>query len=570
MHGAPLTELNEYDARPPPPSYWSIDISDPDPNETRYPGLMLAHVLSMVSAFFFVLPAGIALRSVNHAWHAFSVIVFWALVIFGCAMSGIYTKLTPNMYEHQMHSSLGYWALFVALVLTGIDIASGFSRLLSYVNDVRSGERFSFHAFWSQVVLSQDSQASSGRGAEYTNLVVGEPEEMEMEEDLKSHNAVVFDDTEEPHDGEEAQWANQYPQTPNSERTVFERRALSSDSHHSDDTLHIDYQHPRSKRPFASKYARVGRIVFAVVERTLVFAGFALVTSGIAVYTGGCRDYRINTCLAHVIKGGIFWCYGLVTFARFLGAFSEVGWAWNRAPKGRPVSAEFVESAVIFTYGITNVWMERFGAAPGSPFTTKQLQHISIAIMYWFAGLVGMGMESRRFRRWLSSFSTAYMRPRDRASGSVAEPASYASSLNPFPALCIGVTGIAMAAHAQNYVFMVQVHMLWGICLGAFAVLRWLTYFFVWLGPPRSILPSRPPSEAIGSFFLACGGLLFMLSSEDITVAAMRQGHDDMMLFANAAVAFTCFAFCWTMAIVGFKAWLKSRTHKTVTFHASA
>ena len=99
--------------------------------------------------------------------------------------------------------------------------------------------------------------------------------------------------------------------------------------------------------------------------------------------------------------------------------------------------------------------MERFGAAPGSPYTTKQLQHISIALMYWFAGLVGMGLESRRFRRWLSSFSTASMRPSDRNSAAVAEPASYASSFNPFPAMCIGVTGIAMSAHAQNYVFQV-------------------------------------------------------------------------------------------------------------------
>jgi hypothetical protein len=129
--------------------------------------------------------------------------------------------------------------------------------------------------------------------------------------------------------------------------------------------------------------------------------------------------------------------------------------------------------------------------------------------------------------------------------------------------------------------------MLWGFCLAAFAVMRWSTYFFVWLGPPRSILPSRPPTEAVGAFFLACGGLLFTLSAEDITLSAMRQHHDglsplpmlvdislnacvDVMLFMNAAVAFTCFAFCWVTAVVGFKAYLLSRTHKAVAFHASA
>jgi len=72
----------------------------------------------------------------------------------------------------------------------------------------------------------------------------------------------------------------------------------------------------------------------------------------------------------------------------------------------------------------------------------------------------------------------------------------------------------------------VRIHALWGFCLAGFAVLRCLTYFFVWISPPRSILPSRPPSEALASFLLACGGLIFILSGEEITFAAMRRGYD--------------------------------------------
>lgn len=60
-----------------------------------------------------------------------------------------------------------------------------------------------------------------------------------------------------------------------------------------------------------------------------------------------------------------------------------------------------------------------------------------------------------------------------------------------------------------------------------------MTYFFVWLGPPRSILPSRPPTEAIGSFFLACGGLVFIFSTEEVTLAAMRRGRDGGFIFVN-------------------------------------
>jgi len=225
---------------------------------------------------------------------------------------------------------------------------------------------------------------------------------------------------------------------------------------------------------------------------------------------------------------------------------------------------------VIFFYGITNTWMERFGAKPGDAYTTKEVQHISIAIMFWFAGLVGMGLESLRLRRWLSAMATASLIASNRNSDVVTEPASYGASFNPFPALVIGVTGAAMSAHAQTYLFQVQIHALWGYCLTGFAFLRCTTYFFVWLSPPRSILPSRPPSEALASFFLACGGLIFIMSDEEITYAAMRRGYDDVMMFLNVAVAITCFAFCWTVLVVGFKGWLKSKTHSAVSFHQSA
>lgn len=216
--------------------------------------------------------------------------------------------------------------------------------------------------------------------------------------------------------------------------------------------------------------------------------------------------------------------------------------------------------------------MERFGAHPGDPFTTKQIQHISIAVMYWFAGLLGMGIESKTFRKWLAGGATAAMPKSAETMGqeAVAEPPNYIASFNPFPALCIGFTGIAMSAHFQTYLFQVQIHMIWGYLLSAFAILRCITYFFLWLGPPRSILPSRPPTEALASFFLACGGLEFMFSTEELTIAAMRQGHDDVMMFLNVGIAITCLACCWVLAVVTFKGWLKSRTHKTVRFLSSA
>ena len=74
--------------------------------------------------------------------------------------------------------------------------------------------------------------------------------------------------------------------------------------------------------------------------------------------------------------------------------------------------------------------------------------------MFWFAGLIGMGLESKRVRRWLAASAATSLGLADRAR--ISEPISYRSSFNPFPALVIGVTGAAMSAHAQTYLFQVN------------------------------------------------------------------------------------------------------------------
>ncbi|KAI9001345.1 hypothetical protein BD414DRAFT_404717 [Trametes punicea] len=593
-HAQPLVELNEEHLAPTPPSYFWLDIKEPPADEKRYPGLMALHALCMSLAFFGALPIGIALRSVKHAWHGVTVILFYTLVVLGLFSSALYRKLTPDLYEGNKHGSQGYFFLACAVALSALDVFSQILRLISYVRAIRSGEdRFSFKTLWNYVILDRDEHFA-GAEAEYTNLVVADPDDLDDAElktkdveDDSSHvrrarivEPVRTDSNtrqQDEHD-ETAQWANDvhrhrrhtsYPHSTASERTLFGAHSPQRSDSSLNETEHVYPWEGKSKREVLRF---MGRAAFAICERALVFAGFMQVISGIVVYTGGCRGGYINACLAHLIKGGIFWCYGLVTFARFLGSFSELGWAWNRAPRhhGKYPTAEFVESLVVFGYGITNTWMERFGANPSDPYTTKQLQHISIAVMFWFAGLVGMGIESKRVRRWLASGATAAVPASTRLQEAVAEPPTYIASFNPFPAICIGITGAAMSAHFQTYLFQVQIHMLWGYLLSGFAVMRCLTYFFLWLGPPRSILPSRPPTEVVASFLLACGGLEFMFSTEELTIAAMRQGHDDVMLFLNMGVAITCLAFCWTLLIVSFKGWLKSRHQINVKFHGSA
>ncbi|KAF9263545.1 hypothetical protein L218DRAFT_321725 [Marasmius fiardii PR-910] len=580
MHkGAPLAELDEEAILslhgPTPESYYTIDWEDPEHASERHPGFMVMHVLFMSAAFFVALPMGIAMRSVNHAWHGVVMLSFYGFAALGCATSGIYRKLTPNMsvlsppqsmhsqakqafYLGNVHGKQGYLLLALSVALTTVDLLNIFRRVFNFI---RSGDKFQLRAFWHQVVRGKESSSSgSGIELEYAHLITEEPEEIVLSP--PPHKRV--DSPSDDH-GATARWANEVSRhrRDHSEATLYGHRST-----HSDDTLHdIDGSHSHHKQPLVR---RIGTTTFATLERVMVFWAYAQVLSGITVYIGGCRGNYINSCLAHLIKGGIFWCYGLFTFARYLGTFSELGWAWNRAP-GNFVSGEFVESLVIFLYGITNTWMERFGAEPGSPFTTKQIQHIGIAIMFWFAGLLGMALESKTVRNWLSNSLRPAVPSQQDGDEATAEPPSYIASFNPFPALVIGVTGAAMAAHHQNYVFQIQVHQLWGGLLLAWAVLRWLTYFFLWVSPPRSYLPSRPPTEALGSFFLACGGLCFILSNEEIAFAAIRRGRDDVMMFLNVAVAFTCFALVWTLLIVAFKGYLKAKNKakSRISYHES-
>ena len=54
--------------------------------------------------------------------------------------------------------------------------------------------------------------------------------------------------------------------------------------------------------------------------------------------------------------------------------------------KWRP-SAEFVESALIFTYGSTNIFLEHLGNWGGA-YSAQDLEHISITVLFIGGGLV--------------------------------------------------------------------------------------------------------------------------------------------------------------------------------------
>lgn len=233
-------------------------------------------------------------------------------------------------------------------------------------------------------------------------------------------------------------------------------------------------------------------------------------------------------------EGSIFWWYAILTFSRYLGAWRHWGWAWNSVPHSSasiPWSAAFVESLVIFLYGFTQQFMERLGKQPGDPYSAKDVEHISIAVMFWAGGLVGMAIESPSIRKWLiGEANTRHTRNRRKQSINSIEPDKQEHGVgsrasNPLPAVVVGITGLAMSAHHQTYQFQVQIHALWGYLLLGFAICRCITCFLEWVRRPEgrmSTLPGMPPTELVGSVFLGAGGIAFICSDEEITLWAMR------------------------------------------------
>lgn len=159
------------------------------------------------------------------------------------------------------------------------------------------------------------------------------------------------------------------------------------------------------------------------------------------VALGFCRADHMGQCLAHFIMGSAFIGYGIVLTIALL-----VGQYWIRR-HGR--SQEFYDSAVIAVWGCVNTFTEHRW---GGPWAHNDLQHTSMGIVWWCAGLVGM---------WLSR--TRDGRPKR----------------NVIPGIVILLTGYAMSAHPQALMLSTMVHSFFGYTLMAAGLTRIIEVSFV-------------------------------------------------------------------------------------------
>ena len=171
-----------------------------------------------------------------------------------------------------------------------------------------------------------------------------------------------------------------------------------------------------------------------------------------------------------------------------------------------------------------------------------------------------MLIESRRVRdllnlNLLGGFSTQGHHSDFQA---MQQPKTAGFSINPMPAIIIMLLGKMMGGHHQTSMVSTMLHAQWGGLFAVAALARGVTYILLYLSPPSSYLPSRPPSELVVAFCLISGGLIFMSSNSDFVTGMEMYDLDAMFLF-TVIMGFTAFLMAWEIIVLAIKGWAVRR-----------
>lgn len=520
-----MEELSAFNATGDEPmSYWDF----PDNK-----GLLYTHIAFMVLAFWILMPMGIAFGIARSSLHVPTQFLAFITALVGFFFAKLYGHSVPHFYAGNVHHSMG-WFLFLILwaqVLVGIvrKIANAVARSRS---DAHYDRLETVHLV--DRAESSSSTESHHQRSQNSEDTLNDDTEFEYQKDGIMMSPIEFEEDDVIYDEPE----EQQPIVMRTFKAIkpliptFVKRAFVATAHNTFTVTVCRWAH-----------LLTGRVIPLLI--------FIQTLSGMVVYAGVCRGWEVLGCIAHLIKGGIFFVYGIITFSRYLGVFANQGWAWNRVDKGSKFSFEMIECWLIFIYGITNTWMEHFGQ--DSRWTHKDFEHASLAFMWWWSGLAGILVESRALRRLIYR---AYNTDRHEEPHRQEQTQTY--SLNPIPAVTVFMTGMSMGNHHQDTEYSSNVHYMWGLLLSVAAVCRMLTYITLYNNRPNQREPSRPPTEALGAFSLICGSILFMASNSGTMTWLMRNQVDSMFMM-NVAVAFSMMTLSYVLSLILLKAWSAKR-----------
>ena len=181
--------------------------------------------------------------------------------------------------------------------------------------------------------------------------------------------------------------------------------------------------------------------VHGVIGKAMPVISWVQMLFGGITALGFCHADHTGQCLAHFIMGSAFIGYGIVLTILLL-----VGQLWLKRT-GR--SQEFFDSLVIAVWGCVNTFTEHRW---GQRWAHNDIQHTSMGVVWWCAGLVGVWLSRKRDGR---------------------------PKRNLFPALVIFLTGWAMGSHPQHLEISTHMHTFFGYTLMAAGVARMIEIAFV-------------------------------------------------------------------------------------------
>lgn len=521
-----------------------------------------AHMVLMIAAWFVIMPVAIMLSTARSRYHIPAQVVFHIVNGLGVFTGFVYNHSTPDLYQNNSHHPLGWAVTGFTIAWTLMSLYTAYGEYRSRRASLERGQSLSsrtmeqydqLHRYNDEV--SPRHSRDSGQGTERNSA--------SLFGSRQNSSDSVYQKPEQPMEDDEDERGAQEP----------ERQGFLGHNR-------VDRFISKSVRRFSTQRAgKVVRFSQIFLEKVLLLLGFAALTSGFIVAGGLFRNRQIFSGLAHYIKGGIFVFYGFLTLGRWMGAFAEFGWAWNARPSYPVVvkwktmipSAEFTESFVIWLYGASNVFLEHLNNW-GNEWTASDLEHVSITLLFFGGGLLGMLLETKWVRELMntnvvvhksrdeelaanaSRFASAAQEPDQRWE----EPSTYRVPMNPMPALTIMLLGMMMGAHHQASMVSTMMHAQWGGLFTAFALARGVTYITMFLKPPMSHYPSRPPSEIVAAFCLTSGGFIFMNSAADTVYAIESNGLDAMTIF-TVSMGLTGVTLAWEIITFAIKGWAVRR-----------
>jgi hypothetical protein len=541
-------------------------VMNPEPQDVTptyfrhpdYAAWMYAHLALMIVGWVVVLPPALMLSVARSRYHLPAQLLFHAVNALGLFTGFVYNHSTPDLYVTNSHHPVGWIVTALTVTWTILSLTTACAPKVKRrelevspktfdQDNPEDGDIQQYLDSPTSYRFSRDSgNFSAGSRANSSDSIFGKP------------SSSPSDDEQESGDWE---------RSGDTEKSGF----LGGRNEH-DNVIARVIRLVSSQRMLS--FVRFGQVF---LEKVMLLLGFLAITTGFVVYGGLFQKREIFSGLAHFVKGGIFFWYGLLTLGRWMGAFADYGWAWNIRPehplvsrwKSRIPSAEFTESFVIWLYGASNVFLEHLNNW-GGKWSPQDFEHVSITILFFGGGLFGMMIESRAWREltsapaWLQkekdinedniSGFRVVSEPLSHSDQRWQRPSTYDIPLNPMPALTIMFLGMMMSGHHQSSMVSTMMHAQWGMLFTGFAVSRAVTYLMLYIKPPTSHYPSRPPSELVAAFCLTAGGILFMNSAHDSVAAIEANGLDAMTIF-TLTIGLTGILLAWELVCFVTKGW---------------